>query len=134
MSSPVLAVVPVLAPPPFEQIPRAALCGEERAERRITALLARERETREADGLHAARPSETAASPVEDEERIEIEENDDDDEDTQSWASMEPRAQDDDVTSRNPEPRRALISNAHIELDIDDVLLEQCIHWFLEVG
>jgi len=43
--------LPIVAPPPFEEIPRAPFNEEEAAERRIRVLMERENVERRADGL-----------------------------------------------------------------------------------
>ncbi|KAL6306976.1 hypothetical protein BKA93DRAFT_771786 [Sparassis latifolia] len=48
-----LAAVPIIAPPPFEMIPRGPISAEDSAEQRIAVMLEKERQQREEDRLGA---------------------------------------------------------------------------------
>ncbi|KAL6306942.1 hypothetical protein BKA93DRAFT_127031 [Sparassis latifolia] len=61
-----LAAVPIIAPPPFEMIPRGPISAEDAAEQRITVMLEKERQQREEDRLGAKgqRTSEPQADEI----------------------------------------------------------------------
>ena len=118
---------PVIPPPPFEHIPRAPLSAEEAAERRISILLTRERELRDADGVQSSQKH--SAKRTEDEEERFWEEHESvenyEDEDENSVLRKD---------RSSPYTRRAPICHSQIHLDISDDMLEEVITWFLEVS
>ncbi len=128
--------VPVIPVPPFLLIPKPPLSADEAAERRIQALLARERDQRAIDELQRAPTPKALVRRTEDEEE-EFWTDDpmppfDDEEHAESWATAVA------LSSPTPAPlveasRGAEICPSQVELDIDSGLLQQIIEWFLEV-
>ncbi|CDO74820.1 hypothetical protein BN946_scf184353.g1, partial [Trametes cinnabarina] len=147
-----LADLPVVAPPPFELIPRSALSPEEAAERRIVCLLEKELQDRIADGLQESVAATTVcdrrkARDEDEEERfwlgddIETDLLEEDhselgmDEDEELGGQQKPSACEKSKGDHlsTSKPPRALIFTSLIHLGIDRMLLDDIIKWFFEV-
>ncbi len=128
--------VPVIPVPPFSLIPKPPLSADEAAERRIQALLARERDQRAIDGLQRAPTPKALARRTEDEEE-EFWTDDPmppfNEEHSDSWATAVALSSPTLEAPPVEASRRAEICPSQIELDIDSGLLQQIIEWFLEV-
>ena len=116
LPSPNRAKFQAIAPPSFELIPRPHLSPEEAAEKRIRALLERERAQREEDGLQSV-PTRAASHRDEDEEDF--------------WTADEERGENSAKASSQITARASV--TMCVDLGIDDTLLVEVIEWLLEV-
>ncbi|KAI0643860.1 hypothetical protein C8Q79DRAFT_1012404 [Trametes meyenii] len=148
-----LADLPIVAPPPFELIPRAPLSSEDAAEARIGRLLEKELADRTADGLQvptdASPPKRLKPERSEDEEERfwmdEGGENLPDEDSAEEWFAEEEARQckyREKACERRAVPssilpeeslRRATITSAPVGLAVGEALAESIIRWILEV-
>ncbi|KAI0672427.1 hypothetical protein C8Q78DRAFT_749412 [Trametes maxima] len=148
-----LTDLPIVAPPPFELIPRAPLSSEDAAEARIGRLLERELADRTADGLQvpAKESSSKRLKPArseDEEERFWMDEGGDncpDEDGAEEWFAEEEARQCKYrekacerrvvLSSKLPgePPHRATITSAPVELAVGKTLVEGAIRWILEV-
>ncbi|KAL7284573.1 hypothetical protein ACG7TL_001865 [Trametes sanguinea] len=147
-----LANLPVIAPPPFELLPRAPLSAEEAAERRISCLLEKELRIRTAEGLRGEKLMTTKdlrrqAKTVDEEERfwlgsdIDINESGEHigeicvSDDDQPTAPSKPRAceKSGQIKPSLSTFSRADISVSLVDIGVDRMMLDDILKWFLEV-
>lgn len=143
-----LADIPIIAPPPFELIPRAPLSAEEAAEARIACLLEKELELMSADGLHMKEPPKKRSPKVkraeDEEEQFWMDDMGDcpDENDVETWLAEEEAREcryrvracgKSPVTPSAKPASRARAAPASVELGIGENLLEECMDWIIEV-
>lgn len=128
-----LAAVPVLALPPFELLLKPPLNKEHAAECRIVALMLRERNERDEDGLYPVTVARVAEDGQNQSEASSASP-------TPEGGDAEHRMTVEELQRLNPpspqptqESRRATISLSPLELDIDENLFDLTIRWLLEV-
>lgn len=124
--------LPLLAPPPFQEIPRAPACREEEAERRILSLRERELQERIADGL--ALPAEESQEPVVTSAAVKV-----DDDDEMLWKAVDDLECDGengrvDLISQQPDKSPSQLCVTKIELGIQEDLRGDIIEWLLDVS
>ncbi|OSC99672.1 hypothetical protein PYCCODRAFT_801856 [Trametes coccinea BRFM310] len=147
-----LAQLPVIAPPPFELLPRAPLSAEEAAERRISTLLEKELQTRIGEGLRGEEVITTmglrSKAQYEDEEErfwlgddIDMNETEEHivelcvSSDDQPTVPSKPRACEKSGQIQ-PSPSRlsrAAICVSPVDIGVDRMMLDDILQWFLEV-
>lgn len=143
-----LANIAIVAPPPFELIPRAPLSAEEGAEARIACLLEKELKHMSADGLHMKEPPSKRPPKIkraeDEEERFWMDDTGDcpDENDVETWLAEDEAREcryrvracgKGPATSSTKPASRARTASAPIELEIGENLLEECMDWIIEV-
>ncbi|EMD37059.1 hypothetical protein CERSUDRAFT_124037 [Gelatoporia subvermispora B] len=139
--------LPVVAPPPFELIPRAPLSAEDAAEVRVRILLAKERAQRDTDGLFDTKPVVTSFSAntqvvADDNTKITVDDTpsvegsggyDADDESDCSAIGHDDEARLNTSPLRQRPTVEARFSRPCPRLGIKDCLKKEIIEWMLDV-
>ncbi|PSR75782.1 hypothetical protein PHLCEN_2v8899 [Hermanssonia centrifuga] len=125
--------LPILAPPPYEMIPRAPASKEQEAEWRISKLLSKELEERIGDGLNIAGLQRELMGEDEPQRQT----HDDDDEEERMWRAVG-EIEDSktvDGQSENTEGRVTdYIEEADPSLGIEDEFRKEVIEWILDAS
>ncbi|TCD68668.1 hypothetical protein EIP91_010190 [Steccherinum ochraceum] len=134
--------LPIVAPPPFVDIPRAPVNEEEVAEGRLRLMLLKEREERELDGLADLRAGvvvDGGGDGEDTDDEDEEMESDEDEEEAEVWRAVSGKdvrggGADDVEESSMTDAVDVFEWPLHSQICIDDEFRQEVVEWILDVN